>query len=169
MAQCKICSKNIDLKNPHFVLTFSKEAVENGDKKVMQSVEAAHICEDCGEDGVSSVLLNLRLLHETDPKLKEKMDLLQKTVNMIDLMNALGLAGEKIGISNQYLAACPFHGQEASFIIDAERKEYFCICEGLKGDIFSLVMNFERDVNKKHLNLKQAVDFLLEKFPPPQD
>jgi DNA primase len=81
------------------------------------------------------------------------------------LMKEFGISGDKVGTKNQYLAKCPFHDQEASFLIDAKTKEYFCFCEGLRGDVFSFVINYDRDVNHKHMTLKQAVDYLMEKFP----
>ena len=34
MSECKICGNDIDPKNPHFILAFNKEALENGDKKI---------------------------------------------------------------------------------------------------------------------------------------
>jgi len=45
MDKCKICGNDIDLKNPHFILTFNKEASENGSKKILDSVEGAKICD----------------------------------------------------------------------------------------------------------------------------
>jgi len=162
--KCKICGNNIDLKNPHFILTFNKEAMEDGDKKVLQSVEGAKICEECGEGGINSVLYQLKIIHDFDTELKEKMEKIEKSVDMISLMKDFGISGEKVGVSNQYLAKCPFHDQEASFLIDAERKEYFCFCEGLRGDMFSFVINYDRDINQNHTTLKQAVDFLMEKY-----
>ena len=83
---------------------------------------------------------------------------------MMDLMKEYKISGEKVGTKNQYLAKCPFHDQESSFLIDAKNKEYFCFCEGLRGDIFSFFINFYRDVNHLHTTLKQAVDYLMEKF-----
>jgi len=127
MNQCKICGKDIDPKNPHFILTFNKESLENGNKKIIKTEEGAMIC-----------------------------------VNFLEVMKEFGISGEKISIDNQYLAKCPFHNQESSFLIDADNKEYFCICEGIKGDVFSFVINYERDVNHKHMTLKQAVDYLME-------
>ncbi len=163
MDQCKICNKNIDPKDPHFILTFNKEAMEDGDKKILKSEEGALICEECGEEGLSSVLWNLKIIHDADTELKEKIETIQKSINFIDLMKDYGISGEKFGIDNQYLTKCPFHNQESSFLIDGDRKEYFCFCEGLKGDIFSFIINYDRDVNHKHTTLKQAVDLLMEK------
>jgi hypothetical protein len=165
--QCKICGNNIDLESPHFILTFAQEIIEKDTKKILGSTEAAKICEDCGQEGLPSVLWNLKLIREADAELKQKMELVKKSVNMEELMMEYGIYGEKVGVDNQYLATCPFHNQEASFLIDADRKEYFCFCEGLRGDLFSFVMNYERDVNKKHTTLKQAVDYLLGKVPAP--
>jgi len=92
------------------------------------------------------------------------MQAIEKSIDIVEMMKGYGISGEKMGIANQYLAKCPFHNQESSFLIDADNKEYFCFCEGLKGDVFSFVINYERDINKKHTTLKQAVDFLMEKF-----
>ncbi len=164
MNQCKICGKDIDPKNPHFILTFNKESLENGDKKIIKTEEGAMICEECGEEGLSSVLHNLKLINDADTRLNEKMELITKSINFLEVMKEFGISGEKISIDNQYLAKCPFHNQESSFLIDADNKEYFCICEGIKGDVFSFVINYERDVNHKHMTLKQAVDYLMEKF-----
>lgn len=164
MSQCQICGKTIDPKNPHFILSFNKEAIENGTKKIIQTEEAAIICEDCGTEGIASVLRNLRLIHDADTELNKKMQSIEKSADMLALMKDYGISGEKVGTENQYLAKCPFHNQEASFLIDADNKEYFCFCEGLRGDIFSFVINYNRDVNKKHTTLKQAVDLLMEKF-----
>lgn len=161
---CKICGNNIDPKNPYFILTFNKEAVEDGSKKVLQSVEGAKICEECGEEGVNSVIRQLKLIFDFDTELKEKMEKVEKSVDMINLLKDYGISGEKVGVTNQYLAKCPFHEQESSFLIDANTKEYFCLCEGLRGDIFSFVINYDRDVNQKHTTLKQAVDSLIEKY-----
>jgi len=165
--QCKICSKTIDLQSPHFILSFDKEIIEKDSKKILESTEAAKICEDCGQEGLPSVLRNLKLIHEADTALAEKMKLVQKSINILDLMKDYGISGEKAGVDNRYLATCPFHQQEASFLIDADKKEYFCFCEGLQGDVFSFVINYDRDVNQKHTTLKQAVDFLIGKVPPP--
>ncbi|UCC41129.1 MAG: hypothetical protein JSV96_06805 [Candidatus Aminicenantes bacterium] len=164
MTQCKICAKDIDPKNPHFILTFNKEAIENGDKKILQTEEGATICEECGEEGLPSVLWNLKLIHDADTELNEKMRLVEKSLDMKDLMKEYGISGEKIGVNDQFLTKCPFHGQDASFLIDADRKEYFCFCEGLRGDILSFVINYDRDVKHIHTTLKQAVDYLMEKF-----
>jgi len=164
MNQCKICGKDIDPKNPHFILTFNKESLENGNKKIIKTEEGAMICEECGEEGLPSVLHNLKLINDADTRLNEKMELITKSVNFLEVMKEFGISGEKISIDNQYLAKCPFHNQESSFLIDADNKEYFCICEGIKGDVFSFVINYERDVNHKHMTLKQAVDYLMEKF-----
>lgn len=169
MSQCKICDKNIDLKSPHFILSFNKEAVENGTKKVIQSEQAATICEDCGTEGLASVLKHLKLINDADTELNKKMQLIEKSIDMVNLMKEYGISGEKMGTRNQFLAKCPFHDQESSFLFDADNKEYFCFCEGLKGDIFSFVINYDRDVNNKHITLKQAVDFLMEKFPIQQN
>ncbi len=163
MDQCKICGKNIDPKDPHFILNFNKEAMENGDKKILKSEEGAMICEECGEEGLPSVLWNLKMIHDADTELNEKMEAIIKSINIIDLMKEYGISAEKIGVDNEYLAKCPFHNQESSFLIDADKKEYFCFCEGLKGDVFSFVINYDRDINHKHTTLKQAVDLLMEK------
>jgi len=162
--KCKICGNNIDLNNPHFILVFNKEALENGSKKILQTVEGATICEECGEEGLDSVLRQLKLIHEYDTELNEKMERIEKSIDMISLMKDYGITGEKVGVLNQYLAKCPFHDQESSFLVDAERKEYFCFCEGLRGDVFSFVINYERDVNHKHTTLKQAVDLLMDTY-----
>jgi len=162
--KCQICGNNIDLKSPHFILAFNKEALENGNKKILESVEGAKICEDCGQEGLSTVLRQLKLINDFDTELNEKMERIKKSVDMMNLMKDFGVSGEKVGVSKQYLAKCPFHDQESSFLFDTKRKEYFCFCEGLKGDVFSFVINYERDVNKKHMTLKQAVDFLMEKY-----
>ncbi|MFB0566520.1 MAG: CHC2 zinc finger domain-containing protein [Candidatus Aminicenantaceae bacterium] len=163
-SKCKICENTIDLNIPHFILTFNKEAVEDGSKKVLESVEGATICEECGKEGINSVLRQLKIIHDSDTELTQKMKKIEKSVDMISLVKDFGITGEKVGISNQYLAKCPFHDQESSFLIDGKRKEYFCFCEGLKGDIFSFVINYDRDVNHNHTTLKQAVDFLMEKY-----
>jgi len=165
MARCKICAKKIDPKDPHFTVTFNREVFEEDTKRILQSEEAAWICQECGEEGLPSVFWHLKLIHDADTELKKKMELLRKSVEMMELMKHYGISAEKVGVNNQYLAACPFHDQESSFFIDADKKEYFCFCEGLRGDIFSFVINYDRDINKKHTTLKQAVDFLLEKFP----
>jgi len=165
MTPCKICGKKIDPKDPHFILSFNKEVIEESVKRILQSLEAAQVCEECGEEGLPSVLWHLKLIHDADTELKKKMELLKRSVDMMELMRHFGISAEKVGVNNQYLAACPFHGQESSFFIDADKKEYFCFCEGLKGDIFSFVINYDRDINNKHTTLKQAVDFLTEKFP----
>jgi hypothetical protein len=162
--KCQICGNNIDLKSPHFILAFNKEAMENGNKKILETVEGAKICEECGQEGLSVVLRQLRLINDFDTELKEKMERIKKSVDMLNLMKDFSISGEKVGVSKQYLAKCPFHDQESSFLFDAKKKEYFCFCEGLKGDVFSFVMNYERDVKKKHMTLKQAVDFLMEKY-----
>jgi len=164
MDKCKICGKDIDLKNAHFILTFNKEVLENDHKKTIKTEKGAMICEECGEEGLPSVLHNLKLIHETDTQLKEKMELISKSINFLEVMKEYGISGEKISIDNQYLAKCPFHNQDSSFLIDADKKEYFCICEGIRGDVFSFVINYDRDVNHKHTTLKQAVDHLMEKF-----
>lgn len=164
MTQCKICDKEIETKNPYFVLSFNKETSENGTKKIIQSEEGATICEECGSEGLSSVLKNLKLIHDADTELDEKMHSVENSVDMLDLMKEYGISAEKVGTRNQYLAKCPFHDQESSFLIDADNKEYFCFCEGLSGDIFSFVINFDRDISHKHTTLKQAVDYLAEKF-----
>ena len=91
------------------------------------------------------------------------MESIAKSINILDLMKEYGITLEKIGTDNQYLAKCPFHGLEASFLVDGDKKEYFCFCEGLKGDVFSFVINYDRDINHKHTTLKQAVDYLMEK------
>ncbi len=164
MNQCKICGKEIDPKNPHFVLTFNKEILENGHKNIIKTEEGALICQECGEEGLQSVLHNLKMINNADTHLNEKMELIAKSIDFLEVMKSFGISGEKISIDNQYLAKCPFHNEESSFLIDADRKEYFCICEGIKGDVFSFVINYDRDVNHKHTTLKQAVDFLMEKF-----
>jgi hypothetical protein len=165
MSHCKICGKEIDEKNTHFTLAFNKKATQDGEKKVIHSEEGTIICEECGNEGLSSVLRNLKLINDADTELKAKMKTLEKSVDMMALMKAYGISGEAAGTRNQFLARCPFHDQEASFLIDAKNKEYFCFCEGLKGDIFSFIINYDRDVGHKHTTLKQAVDLLMEKFP----
>ncbi len=165
MTQCKICSKNIDPDNPHFVVYFNKEATEDGEKKVLESREGASICEDCGGEGMSYVLTHLRMVHDTDTELDKKIQAVLKAVDMKRLMKDYGLALKKFGVNNEYLAECPFHHQKSSFLVDATNKEYFCFCEGLEGDAISFVINYDRDVNHKHTTLKQAVDLLTEKFP----
>ena len=165
MIQCHICGKDIDHKNPYFVLTFNKETIEEGVKKTIQAEEGITICDECGEEGFPSVLSHLKIIHDADTELEKKMDALIKSVDMLELMKIYGISGEKVGTKNQYLTTCPFHNQESSFLIDAKTKEYFCFCEGLKGDIFSFVINYNRDTKHKHTTLKQAVDFLTEKFP----
>jgi hypothetical protein len=162
--KCQICGNNIDLKKPHFTLTFNKEILEDDKRKTLESVEGAKICEECGQEGFSTALRQLKLINDFDTELKEKMERVKKSVDMMILMKDFGVSGEKVGVTKQYLAKCPFHDQESSFLFDAKRKEYFCFCEGLKGDVFSFVINYERDINKKHLTLKQAVDFLIEKY-----
>lgn len=164
VSQCKICGKNIDPKAPFFVLSFNKEEIKDGTKKIIQSEEGATVCEECGTEGLSSVLRNLKIIHDSDTELNRKMQSIEKSIDMVSLMNEYGISGEKVGTENLYLAKCPFHNQESSFLIDADNKEYFCFCEGLRGDIFSFVINYHRDVNQKHMTLKQAVDHLGEKF-----
>lgn len=165
MSQCKICGKDIEEKNPYFVLSFSREEMQEGEKKTTPSAEAVPICEECGSEGFASVLHNIKIINDADTELAEKMKSLEKSVDMLELMKQYGITGEKVGTKNQYLAKCPFHNQEASFLVDAKNKEYFCFCEGLKGDIFSFIINYDRDVEHKHTTLKQAVDHLMEKFP----
>jgi hypothetical protein len=165
MNKCKICGKDIDENNPYFVVAFNKKATEQGEKKTIHSEEGATVCEECGNEGLPSVLRNLKLIDDADTELNEKMKSLEKSVDMLELMEEYGISGEKIGTKNQYLTKCPFHNQEASFLIDTKNKEYFCFCEGLKGDIFSFVINYDRDVGHRHTTLKQAVDHLMEKFP----
>lgn len=165
MTQCKICSKDVDPNNPHFILYFNKEATENGEKKVLESQEGAVICEECGGEGLSYVFAHLKMIHDTDTELDKKMKAIIKAVDMKKLMEDYGLVLEKFGVNNEFLAQCPFHSQDSSLLVDATKKEYFCFCEGLKGDAISFVINYDRDVNHKHTTLKQAVDFLIEKFP----
>jgi hypothetical protein len=165
VSQCNICGNNIDPKIPFFVISFNKETIEKGTKKIIQSEEGASICEECGLEGFTSVLRHLKLIHDSDTELNQKMQSIEKSINMEALMKEFGISGEKVGTKNQYLAKCPFHDQEASFLIDAKAKEYFCFCEGLRGDVFSFVINYDRDVNHKHMTLKQAVDYLKEKLP----
>jgi hypothetical protein len=165
MSQCKICGKNIDPKKPYFMLSLNKEVVENGTKKVIRSEEAATICEECGTEGVPSVLRQLKIIHDADTELNQKMKAVEKSVDIVALMKDYGVSGEQLGTENYYLAKCPFHNQDSSFLIDADKKKYFCLCEGLTGDAFSFVINYDRDINHKHTTLKQAVDFLKEKFP----
>ncbi|NIM90839.1 MAG: hypothetical protein GTO17_07815 [Candidatus Aminicenantes bacterium] len=164
ISKCQICGNNIDLKSHHFILAFNKEAMEDGSKKILESTEAAKICAECGQEGFSTVLRQLKLITDFDTELNEKMERIKKSVDMMNLMEDFSISGEKVGVSKQYLAKCPFHDQESSFLFDTKSKEYFCFCEGLKGDVFSFVINYERDVNKKHLTLKQAVDLLMEKY-----
>lgn len=166
LSACKICGRNIENSPSFFTLLFNKEVIVDGTRKVAQSTEAAKICEDCGVEGVPPVLWHLKLIHDSDTELAKKMTLLHKSVPILELLKEYGVEGERIGAGNQFLATCPFHGQEASFIIDSDKNEYFCVCEGLKGDIFSLVINLDRDIQKKYTTLKQAVDFLMQKFPP---
>jgi hypothetical protein len=165
MSQCKICSNDIDKNDSYFVLSLNKEETEEGEKKITDSEEGIQICMECGSEGLSSVLKNLHFIDEADTELNQKMKSLEESVDMQELMKAYGISGEKVGTRNQYLTNCPFHNQEASFLIDAKNKEYFCFCEGLQGDIFSFVINYDRDVEHKHTTLKQAVDHLMEKFP----
>lgn len=164
MSLCKVCGKDIDHKTPYFSLSFNKEVIKNEKKKIIQQEEGPVICEECGKEGLPSILQNLRLIHDADTELNEKMSSLKKSIDMMELMKKYKISGEKIGTKNQYLAKCPFHDQESSFLIDAKNKEYFCFCEGLRGDIFSFVINFDRDVKHLHTTLKQAVDYLMEKF-----
>lgn len=164
METCRVCGKNFDPHSPHFILLFNKEATDNGAKKTLHSEEAALICEECGGEGPSSVLHNLKIIHDIDTELTEKMQKIRKAVKMSDLMKEHGMAGEKVGTGRQYLTACPFHGQEASFLFDDDNEDYFCFCEGLKGDAFSFVVNYYRDVKKQHITLKQAVDILMERL-----
>jgi len=165
MNQCKICGKDIDTKAPHYIIYFNKEAEEDGQKKTLQSEQGALICAECGGEGMPSVLWNLKLIHDGDTELNQKIQSLLKSVDMIKLMADYGISLEKFGVKNEYLAKCPFHDQESSFLVDGKRKEYFCFCEGLEGDAISFVINYERDINHKHTTLKQAVDYLMEKFP----
>jgi hypothetical protein len=165
MDKCNICGKDIDPKEAHYIIYFNKEAEEDGQKKTLQSEEGARICEECGGEGMSSVLWNLKLIRDMDTELNQKIQSVLKAVDMVKLMKDYGIALEKFGVNNEYLAKCPFHDQDSSFLIDAERKEYFCFCEGLKGDAISFVINYDRDIHHKHTTLKQAIDFLMEKFP----
>ncbi|MFQ6070477.1 MAG: CHC2 zinc finger domain-containing protein [Candidatus Aminicenantales bacterium] len=162
--KCKVCGANIDINLPHYVLSFKKEALEGGEKKVLESVEGPIICLDCGQEGMESVLRELKLTFDSDTELKEKMEKIRQSADIIALMKDYDISGERIGVSNLYLARCPFHDQEASFLIDGDRKEYFCLCEGLSGDIFSFVINYNRDIKQTHTTLKQAVDTLIEKY-----
>lgn len=164
MNQCKICGKDIDPKEPHYILYFNKEAEEDGQKKTLHSEQGATICEECGGEGIPSVFWNLKLIHDADTQLSDKIKAVLKSVDMIKLMEDYGVSLEKFGVKNEYLAKCPFHNQESSFLIDANKKEYFCFCEGLKGDAISFVINYDRDINHKHTTLKQSVDYLIEKF-----
>jgi len=165
MNTCKICSKDIDPDLPHYILYFNKETTDNGEKKILESQQGAAICEDCGGEGLPSVLTHLKMIHDADTELGRKIQTVLQSIDMKKLMKDYGLALEKFGVDNEYLAKCPFHSQESSLLIDATKKEYFCFCEGLNGDAISFVINYDRDVNYKHTTLKQAVDFLLEKFP----
>ena len=165
MSQCKACGKDIDPENPYFVIYFNKEAKEDGEKKTLESQEGGTICEECGTEGLPSVLTNLKMIQEADTELNEKIQSVLKSVDMVKLMKGFKISLEKFGVDNEYLAKCPFHDQESSLLVDATKKEYFCFCEGLKGDAISFVINYNRDVNHVHTTLKQAVDYLLEKFP----
>lgn len=164
MESCKVCRKPIELKSPHFTLIFNKETEENGAKKTLKSETGGLICEDCGEEGLSSVLHNLKIIHDTDTDLAEKMGTAFKAIKISSLMKEYGITGRKIGTGSQFLAKCPFHSQENSFIYDDDNRDYYCVCEGLNGDIFSFLINYERDVNKKHITLKQAADVMMEKI-----
>ena len=165
MNQCKICSKDIDPNSPHFVLHFNKVTTEDGEKKVLESQEGAIICEECGGEGMPYVLTHLKMIHDSDTELEKKINDVLKAVDMKKLMKDYDLTLDKFGVDDEYLAQCPFHHQDSSFLIDATKKKYFCFCEGLEGDAISFVVNYDRDVNHKHTTLKQAVDFLMEKFP----
>ncbi len=166
MNQCKVCGKNIEPQSPHFILAFNKKGMVEGELKIISSEEAAVVCEDCGEEGLRHVLWNLKLIHDSDTELEKKMRLIEERVKIEDLMKEYGISGEKVGVNNQYLARCPFHNQENSFLIDLNKNEYFCFCEGLQGDVISFIINYARDIDHKHMTLKQAVDFLLDKFAP---
>ena len=161
---CKICGKEVSPEASHFSLSFNKIIVEDDAKKEPQQAGEILICDECGQEGMESVLHQLKLIHDFDTELGKKMEKIEKSVDILSLMKDYGIECEKVGVSNKYLARCPFHDQESSFLIDAKRKEYFCFCEGLEGDIFSFVINYDRDVKKYHTTLKQAVDFLMEKY-----
>ena len=92
VSQCKICGENIDPKIPFFVISFNKEAFENGTKKIIRSEEGASICEECGEEGLTSVLRHLKLIHDSDTELNQKMQSIEKSINMEALMKEFGIS-----------------------------------------------------------------------------
>ncbi len=163
MANCNICGKSIDPNFTYHVITIQQVKGESNQRQILNSQEMAFICDDCFQEGLGNVFLNLRSIHGADTRLQEKMETIKKSLSLVDVLKEFGISGEPAGTSHLFLARCPFHQQESSFLFDD--KEYYCFCEGLKGDIFSFVMNYYRDVERKKMTLKEAVDFLMGKVP----
>ena len=163
MANCHICSKAIDPNQAYHVISVQEVRGEGTSREILGSQEVAFICDDCFEEGLGNVFLNLRHIHGADTRLLEKMETIKKSLSLVNLLKEFGITGEPAGTSHLFLARCPFHQQESSFLYDD--KEYYCFCEGLRGDIFSFVMNYYRDVERKEMTLKKAVDFLMSKVP----
>lgn len=163
MATCNVCSKPLNLNNPHFVITIMQAEGEGESRRVGSSQDVAMVCEECYQEGLGYIFLNLKHRHGADTRLLEKMETIKKSVSLVNLLKEFGITGEAAGTSNLFLGRCPFHQQEASFLFDD--REYYCFCEGLRGDIFSFIMNYYRDVQRQDMTLKKAVDYLLSKVP----
>lgn len=163
MANCHICGKEIEVTNPYHIISIQQVKEEGSHRQVLTSQEVAFVCEDCYQEGLGNIFLNLRHLHGADTKLLEKMETIKKSLSLVDILKEFGITGEPAGTSHFFLARCPFHQQDSSFLFDD--KEYYCFCEGLRGDIFSFVMNYYRDVKRQEMTLKKAVDFLMSKIP----
>ncbi len=163
MAACHLCGKTINPGATHYVFTVLKVEGEGNSRQVLGSEDLALICDECHQEGLSYIFQNLRHLHGADTQLWEKMETVKNSVSLVAVLKEFGVEGEKAGTSHLFLARCPFHQQESSFLYDD--REYYCFCEGLKGDVFSFIMNYYRDVKRQGMTLKQAVDFLLNKVP----
>jgi hypothetical protein len=163
MAACHLCGKTINPDTPHHIVSILRAEGEGTARKILGSEEVALVCDECRQEGLAYVFLNLRHLHGADTRLMEKMETIKKSLSLVEILKEFGISGEPAGTSNLFLARCPFHQQESSFLYDDQ--EYYCFCEGLKGDIFSFIMNYYRDVERQEMTLKKAVDFLLAKVP----
>lgn len=163
MANCNICGKSIDPNLTYHVISVQQLTGEGNLRQILESREVAFICGDCYQEGLGNVFLNLRHIHGADTRLLEKMETIKKSLSLVDVLKEFNISGEPAGTSHLFLARCPFHQQESSFLYDD--KEYYCFCEGLRGDIFSFVMNYYRDVERQEMTLKKAVDFLMSKVP----
>ncbi|MCX7975194.1 MAG: CHC2 zinc finger domain-containing protein [Candidatus Aminicenantes bacterium] len=163
MANCHLCSKKIEATETYHLISVNQVKGEGNSRQILGSQEVAFICDDCFNEGLGNVFLSLRHIHRADTQLLEKMEAVKKSLNLVDLLKEFAIIGEPVGTSNLYLARCPFHQQDSSFLYDD--KEYYCFCEGLKGDIFSFIMNYYRDIERQEMTLKKAVDFLMSKIP----